>query len=273
MQEFDEYEVLGRRFLVGSPVPEARTAIHQLLRGFGPVPLQPGGDVPRFRLTREDGTWFVYGEHGPVHGDADLLPALGMLEWHVMTAALERHHDLFHLHGAAVAAPTGRGAVVLAGNSGCGKSTLTLALMQRGFLAFADDLALIEPATANVRTFRRAFHTSDDSLRLVEGMIGRAVASGGAAPAGFFHPPAWAAAPARVRWILLLELAPGQRPGLTRMTPADAAVGVLEQALNLKQAPQVGLAAAARLTIEAECYRFRHGDVAESVAMVEKLAG
>lgn len=271
MEGFDEYDVLGRRVLVGSRVPEARTTLQQLLRGFGPSPAATG-DWPRYELVRREDVWFVHTDQGPVHSDRDLIGALGMLEWHVMTGALERHHHLFHLHGATLAVPGGGGAVALVGNSGSGKSTLTLALMQRGFLPFADDVALIDPVTLDVQSLRRAFHVSDPSLRLVESFTGKPVSSGGDAPPGFFHPPEWARAPEPVRWLLLLELRPDQTPSLTRLTPADAAVAVLEQSLNLKHASRVGLAAAARLASQTECYRFQHGGWPESLAIVEGLA-
>lgn len=270
MDHFDEYDILGRRVLAGSAVPEARAAIRQILRGFGPLPAGDQG-LPQCEITSLDNVWYVHGEHGPLHADRDLLVALGMLEWHLMTAALERHHGLFHLHGAALSAPGASGAVVLAGRSGCGKSTLTLALMQRGFRPFSDDVALIEPATLNVRALRRAFHLSDESVRIVEAVTGGAVESGGQMPAGFFYPAAWAASTVPVRWLLLLELEPAESPRLTRLTPADAAVAILEQSLNLSQASRTGLATAARLTAEAECYRFQHGNLPESLTIVDRL--
>jgi len=270
VEGFDEYDVLGHRVLVGSRVPEARATVRQLLQGFGPSPAA-SGDWPRYELVLREGVWFVHTDQGPVHSDRDLIAALGMLEWHVMTGALERHHHLFHLHGATLAVPGAGGAVALVGSSGSGKSTLTLALMQRGFLPFADDVALIEPATLEVRSLRRAFHVSEQSLRMVESFTGKPVSSGGGAPPGFFHPPEWATALEPVRWLMLLELRPDQAPSLTRLTPADAAVAVLEQSLNLKHASRVGLAAASRMASQAECYRFQHGDWPESLAMVERL--
>lgn len=279
---FDAYDILGHRVLVGSTVPKARAAIHQLLRGFGPSPAPVAGspeagtatrDLPRYELTWLDDTWFVHGEQGPLHADRDFLVALGMLEWHLLTAAIERHNDLFHLHGAALSAPRGGSAVVLVGKSGSGKSTLTLALMQRGFLPFADDVALIEPATLEVRALRRAFHMSDDSLHLVETTTRGTVQSGGDVPAGFFYPPMWAPASLPVRWLLLLELRADETPRLTRLTPADAAVALLEQSLNLQQASRIGLATVAKLTAEADCYRFQHGNLPASLAIVERLVG
>ena len=270
MDDFDEYDILGRRALVGSAVPEARTAIRQLLRGFGPLPaLAP--DLPRYELTSVDNVWFVHGDDGPLHADRDLPMALSMLEWHLLTAALERQKDLFHLHGAALSAPTSSGAVVLVGKSGSGKSTLTLALMQRGFLPFSDDVALIEPMTLNVRALRRSFHMSGDSLRMVEAATSGIIDSGGPVPAGFFYPPRWAPRPVPVRWVLLLNLEPKLPPRLTPLTPSDAAVAILEHSVNLQHSSRAGLAAAAKLTAEAKCYRLQHGHLLESFKIVGRL--
>jgi hypothetical protein len=273
MGSFELYDLLGRLILVGSPEPGAAAAIRQLLSGFGPVKGPAAPDVPRYQLDLRDGTWFVHVDRTPLHADRDFVVALGMLEWHLVTEALGRHNHLFHLHGAALAAPDLSGAVVLSGKSGSGKSTLTLALMQRGFLPFADDVALIEPGTLNVHAFHRAFHVDTDSLGRVEAFTGGPVPTGGDAPPGFLHPHRWAPAPVPVRWVLLLELEPESPPSLTRLSAGEAAVAVLEHSLNLQQASRAGLATAARLTDRAECYRFRHGPWPESLALVQELSG
>ena len=56
-------------------------------------------------------------------------------------ASLLHKQEVLPLHGSAVQTP--RGSVIFVGNSGDGKSTLAAALQQQGYVALADDLAVI----------------------------------------------------------------------------------------------------------------------------------
>lgn len=63
-------------------------------------------------------------------------------------SAINAHDFLFYLHAGVVG--TGTSCVLLPAAAGSGKSSLTLALVDRGFLYFSDEVALIEPGTFRV---------------------------------------------------------------------------------------------------------------------------
>jgi hypothetical protein len=85
----------------------------------------------------------------------------GVLLLLALAAAL-RWHGLFHLHAAALRAPSGRGLLVV-GDSGSGKSTLALALVQRGFGWLGDDVCFLaeRPDGPAVLSFPRPFHVAE----------------------------------------------------------------------------------------------------------------
>jgi hypothetical protein len=60
----------------------------------------------------------------------------------ILNAATARVRSHYLLHGAALHAPGERG-VILAGHAGLGKTTLTLALLERGWGFFSDDVAAV----------------------------------------------------------------------------------------------------------------------------------
>ena len=267
----DTFDLLGFQADVGAPAGTPRMVIRRILRGFGPVDRPAGAVRPSFDLMEgSTGEWRVRAGGEILHVGDDLVVALGQLEWRIVTAALEYRGDLFHLHASALCLPTRRDGLVLLGGSGRGKTTLTMGLMLRGFVPFADDVALLDPETLELTAFRRAFHLSDGTWPLLEPL------AEGLAPEredlpGYFSPPQWAEHPAPVRWILLPEYRPQQVPELIRLSPSEAASAIVEQTLSLARRPRMALAAAARLTNHARCYRFLCGDLADSVAMVQRL--
>ncbi len=269
------YELLGTTLRAGGTPGRALTAVRQILQAFpsDADERQPAGapELPIYEFLEQDGRWLVRVNGLGLHLDPDFSTALGVFEWHVVKDALAPRTDLFHMHGAALATPGGDSVVVLAGSSENGKSTLTLALLERGFVPFADDVALIEPATLNVHSLHRAFHTSTDSLAMASAQAGCAVTSASEVPAGYFIPATWAVEPLPVRTVLFLDLHPGASSTAQKLAPADAAAAILAQALNLDQASRVALQASAALTAQAGCYRVVNGVLGESVALVERL--
>ena len=115
----ETFDILGYAASVGAPEGEARTAVRAVLEGFDTVHSASGGDVdllPRFDLvTVTEGEWQVQ-VNSEVLDTVDALPiALGILEWRLVSAALEQRTDLFHLHGSALCLPAHRAGLVLVG--------------------------------------------------------------------------------------------------------------------------------------------------------------
>ena len=269
--EYDVYDVLGLRALVGGTPPEASQAIRSILHAFGPVRAGLSSGLPRYELVRTGIQWEVRVDGSAIQIDNDLSAAVSVVESHLITHALTSRDDLFHLHGASLCAPAQRGGVVLIGESGLGKTTLALALMLRGFAPYGDDVVLLDPETLELRALGRPFHVSEETWRLIEALAGCSVRRDPTMPPGFYSPPRWASSPAPVRWLLLIDFRPEQPSRLEPLSPAAAAAGILAHTLNLSRVPGLTLPVCARLTERAVCYRFVTGDLAASVALVEKL--
>jgi hypothetical protein len=268
----DEYDLIGYRAVVTAAPDAARTAVRGVLGGFGPLESGASSDLPRYDLAAAPtGGWTVTVDDTVVHASDSLPTALGFLEWRMVTAALDHRRELFHLHGGALCAPTRRAGVVLAGDSGSGKTTLTLSLMLRGFVPFGDDVALIDPGTLELQVLRRAFHTDEGTWRLLAPLTAGAIVADADGPEGYFSPPQWAERPVPVEWLLFLDYRAGQDPKLVRLTPPEAAAGILANTVSLASNSRLALRAAARLTAQAACYRLHSGNLAATVDMVQQL--
>jgi hypothetical protein len=269
----DTYDLVGYRALVGGAPAHVQTAIRSILRGFGPVAPEPEAGIPTYDLRPAGERWHVRRDGTAIQVEATLSGALGVLEWHLVSAALEHRSDLFHLHGAALAVPGQPASVLLTGPSGSGKTTLTMALMQRGFLPFADDVVLIDPVTLSPEPLRRAFHVSDSTWRLLPPDAGGDLHSDPELPAGYHSPRRWANAPAPAKWLLVLERGPAGSAPLLPLGPAEAAAAMLSHTSSLKRTTRLALSASARLTERVNCLRLITGDLGRSVEAVEALVG
>jgi hypothetical protein len=264
----DEYEILGRRVLVGAPGPSPLREVRSLLRGFGPHS-PGGGSLPAYALTIVNGRWRFCSGDLVLPVDHDFESALTMLEWQVVNDALSRRDDLLQLHSAALAVPSSTGGLVVLGQSGSGKSTLTLALMARGFRPFADDVALVEPGELELVPLHRAFRADTGTVERVAAALGEPLAVVEEILPGHVAPAQWASAPTRLRWLLVAERRPSEQATLTPLAPADAAREIMAHALNLSRAPELVVKACAQLTAKVSCYRFVNGDLRGSLSAIE----
>lgn len=266
----EAYDLAGYHALVGASSPNLLPAVRAVLRGFGPVALVKP-NLPTYDVTGGGTEWHIRRDGTTIQVDATLNGALGVLEWHLIAAALDHRRDLFHLHGAALSTPDGRAGIVLAGDSGSGKTTLTLALITRGFLPFGDDVTLLDPVSLDLHPLPRSFHLHEQTRRILEPLAGAPLARDRDAPPEYFSPPQWARRPVRVQWLLVLERRPGQGLRLTPMSPSEAAAAVLTRTSSLARTARLALSTCARLTGSAACHRFSTGDVAASAAAIEQL--
>lgn len=272
----DRYDIFGYAAELLVADPEARRAVRWILRDFAQPAGGVGEQVARYVLSPPDGAsgtaaWSLRLDGALLHTDPDLPAALVSLEWQVFTDALAARPDLFHLHGAALAPPAGREALLLIGPSGSGKTTLTLALMLAGLAPYGDDVILIEPATLAVRSVPRAFHIEPGTRELLAPLGPPVDWRFDAGPLGYFLPPRWATDPRPIRCVLFPEVRPGAAPRLVPLTPAEAAAALLGQTASLVRTPRVALPTVARLTRQAACYRLVAGDLAASVDVVQRL--
>ncbi len=82
---------------------------------------------------------------GRAHRLSRMAPIVKAALWQ---SAINGHDFLFYLHAGVVG--TGTSCVLLPAAAGSGKSSLTMALVDRGFLYFSDEVALIEPDSFRV---------------------------------------------------------------------------------------------------------------------------
>jgi hypothetical protein len=74
-----------------------------------------------------------------------------------------------------------------------------------------------------------------------------------------------------VRWVLFPDYRPGRTPELVRLAPAEAAAALLAHTTSLARTPRLALPTVTHLIERAACYRFLGGDLAASVAAIERL--
>jgi hypothetical protein len=90
----------------------------------------------------------VYRDGAPIgraHRLSRVAPIVKAALWQ---SAINAHNFLFYLHAGVVG--TGTSCILLPAAAGSGKSSLTMALVDRGFLYFSDEVALVEPNTFRV---------------------------------------------------------------------------------------------------------------------------
>jgi hypothetical protein len=267
----DIVDVLGYRASIGASSEPVRGSLRSIFQGFSSSNGSVIDALPRFDLIEPvPGTWQVLADGERVH-EGDALPAaMGLLEWRVVTAALRARNDLFHLHGASLCLPTERSGIVLVGGSSRGKTTLAMGLILRGFVPFADDVTLMEPQSLQLRAFKRAFHVDESTWPLLQPLGGPATAPR-ESPAGYFSPPQWAEQSVPVRWVLLPEYRPQQKPELIPLTPTELAGALVQQTISFGGSSRMALSTAARITARVRGYRFLTGDLLTTVGVVQRL--
>jgi len=90
----DAYDIAGYRVLVGATPSHARTAVRGILRGFGPIDPGPTHGLPRYDLAPAGERWHIRRDGTAIQVEGTLPGALGVLEWHVVAAALDHRRDL-----------------------------------------------------------------------------------------------------------------------------------------------------------------------------------
>jgi hypothetical protein len=233
------YSILGVPVAVVSDVPEALLRVDESYATFR-AGTDPLGEAIVLRLQQlPDRSGYLVSDatgaaRRPVYEDA-LLDLFDRLV-HALLARL-LGQGIYAIHASAVVY---RGAALaLAGPSGHGKTTLALGLLRRGLGLLSDEFAIVEPATRQVLPYRRSLHVRPGTLELIPELRflhqrPRHRLGGGSewavAPQDLeLALPGSLAAPARLRYALLLEGVPRAEalPTITPLQPATAALELL----------------------------------------------
>jgi len=250
----------GRGVAVAVPDEGDRHAVEAILSGFPDASARDTAAHAPYALRREaTGLWELWSGATRTHQTTTLEDALLALEWQLVTDMLARIDDRCHLHGAALADPSGTVSVLVLGESGVGKTTLTLALMARGFRPFTDDVILLDPETLEPRTFERAFHVDQTTRALVDALPHGPDWEVPGMPDGYFMPATWAGDPLPVGAVIVPKARDHERPLLVALPIAEAATTLLTFSGSLEHAPALALKTTARLTATAPCYALYGG--------------
>ncbi len=273
----DHYDLLGYRLALSISDAAVRAAA-QMLRGFrvnADSDVEPAAryavtDAPQSLWSLPVGAWHISVNDIPTEWYRTTGEILIALERLIVINALIFRSDLFHLHGAALASPSGDQGVLLIGESGSGKTTLALALMLRGFLAYSDDVAVIAPTTLALEPFPRAFQV-DASTRALVAQLGAPSMWDFDSTPGYFVPPHGAVAQTPTRIVLFLDRQPNTVPHLVSLPPAEAARMLLMNALTIHYTRSIALATAVQVIGQARCYQLQIGDLRATVEMITAL--
>ncbi len=191
--------------------------------------------LARLRAVRRGrGDWIVRASgaaNGVSLGDVDgnnmegggrIGHLLAALEWRAVGAALAATARYALIHAAALR--RGADTVLLLGKSGAGKTTLTLGLMGRGWEPFADDVALVDAHSLEVRAFPRCFHV--DAATMVALPRRPQLKWSGSLP-GYYRPVHWAEGASRPTVIFLVSRDPERATSRVPVSQAETAGAML----------------------------------------------
>lgn len=262
------FTVIGQTVSVGVEHDEVLVPIRRMLRGFDSGKVDADHQGTRYDLISSPAGWQLHVDGVFVHVSEELPGALAALEWRIVSDAVDRRDDLFHLHGAALCLPTRSAGVLLIGDSGDGKTTLALGLMLRGLVPFGDDVVMLEPEALTIQAVHRAFHVRNETWHVLESLAGGPITVDPNTPTGYFTPPQWAHQPVPVRFVVFPKYRPTHVPTLTALTPAAAAAAILPHTGTFARNPAMALSTITRLTERARCFQLQTGDLVDSVGTV-----
>lgn len=200
------------------------------------------------------------------------LPAL--LEWAIVTAAVERFGKERLLFHAGAVALHGRG-MILPARSGSGKSTLTAALIAAGFRLGSDEVGMVDLATMHLLPFFKSVCVKAGSRIALATCAPELLATAPVHPrnndlAWYATPPpaAWLDAPVPVRFVVFPHYSSDARAALTPLPRATALLHLLELSFSAGQLGSAGVACAVELVREATCYTLTVGNLAEAVSLL-----
>lgn len=176
--------------------------------------------------------------------------------WHVNSETARRTGNFLLIHAGAVS-EDGRG-VILPGKSGAGKTTLVSALVRDGFGYLSDELGVIDPV------FRRLY-PYPKALAFKNGLNGQSHVSPERIRSGAV------AEDCEVALIVTLQFQSGADAEVTELSPAQAALELSRNAVNLNQYRSRGIRLLGEIAGKAPGFSLVWGDVNDAVPKLKEL--
>lgn len=277
--------MLSYYFLARWNFDEAGQRVLYALRDFAVPPdtaeipeVYAPGFPPRYSIVRLRSGEFryqlLYGDGAMVSSDK-LGPVLARLFWHINAQTLRQSSDFLLIHAGSVATPAGEG-VLLPSRSGGGKTTLTTALVREGFQYLSDEGGAVDPISKMLYPYPRALTLKTGHADVFPELCGRVNGSDWYDGSRWIHPAeirpgAVGQGPFPIRYVVAHEYREGAITELTPLTPAQGAMELLTNSLNLLRYRSRALPLVAEVARRARCYRMVSGDLTEAVRTITEL--
>jgi hypothetical protein len=216
--------------------------------------------------------------YGGVEGELtrgnNLESVLGQLLTHVNGLAVRRSGDYLLIHAGAVSTPAGQG-VLLPAVSGSGKTTLTAALVRSGFRYLSDEAGAIDPVTRMLHPYHKALTLKEGHASVFPELCPNG--DGKSWLVGQWPVPTdeiragSAGSPCRIRFIIAPTYQSGAATDVTPVTPAEGAMLLLTNTLNLPVYRGRALLIATDVARQARSYRLVTGNVEDALEAITQL--
>lgn len=217
-------------------------------------------------------------------GEAPFNPLPGdqgfpLLEWGLNWCVYGMCHQHLTLH-AAVVERAGR-ALLLPAPSGSGKSTLCAALAFSGWRLLSDELALIAPDTAELLPMPRPVSLKNASIDVIRRFapqveFGSRVEETAKGVVAHFAPSEESVRAghrtAQPTWIVFPKYTAGAPADLVPLERSRTFMRLIENAFNYDIFGSEGFDLLATLVDRSACFTFEYGDLAEAVALFDRLS-
>lgn len=270
------YNAAGYTFQVQTSLDDVGALLERYLAPFR----SPGADGgARFTVERRPGQafYFVSVEGEEVDKALSVAWAVECVLNRVYQGILGRLEGFLGVHAAA-ASWRGRG-LILSAPMDAGKTTLVTGLVRAGFDYLSDEMALVDPDTGVLHPFPKALTLEPPSIRLMPDLK-ELIPSQFEWPARLrYHfntediRSGSLGAPCRVGYVIFPTYVEGAATQVQPMSRAEAAMLLVENALNFRRLRRRGFLAVATIAAEALCYRLTMGDLDSAVRTVAELVG
>jgi hypothetical protein len=274
------YRALSYSFSVRCHSAAMARSAHRVLGAFAEPPNGGSwgwvvlGEPSRYTLVKTGGLYQLLLDDVMVTTVTTQALAVGSLLRAIQKEVFRRSSDFFLIHAGAVATPEGLG-VLLPASSYSGKSTLTLGLVLSGFGYFSDDAAAIDPVTRTLHPYPLAL-----SMKYGRAHVFHPLRSNldwaGILKDDWHVPPGEIrtdviAQPSQVGFVIFPRYTPNASTQLATMTQGEAAVALMENAINLPVYRGRALTLIGDILRDATCYRMVVGDLREAVEVVKEI--